>query len=170
MKYLAITIFCIIVPTCASFAQQYLGEDWVKVQYQLASKKTTDMNLYVELADLDSIKHVYHTISLVKKDIKQNKEWIIIQTAFNDAGICYYEAYADLKTKAFALQKAKSILKRYTLVYSSSTSHGLMDKYIVLMNKEIIEDLRVEIGSTEDLPNDIMITIGSKNIYKSTTR
>jgi hypothetical protein len=162
-----LTLFLIIslaLMADSTYAQKYLGKDWLKVQFELGAKKANNSKLYVELADRDTVHHVCHSINLVENDESKNREWILIQTYFNDNGICYLEIYTDLQSKEKALHKALMLLPGCKIVYSSSVNHGLMDKYVVIKNNKLLEDIDLQIGSTEDLPKDIMVILGNNKL------
>jgi len=146
-------------------AQTYIGNDWVKVQYQLAAKKGKKANMYVELKDFDPNKHVYHEINLVEIGKVKTDRFLIISTSFNDNGYCYLEMYPNLGTKINAKNKALLLMPNCKIVYTSSMDDGTIDNYAVLRNDSLKENLRVKIGSREGFTNDVTLIIADENVY-----
>lgn len=164
MKTLTLTFCAVVFLFNSTNAQKYIGKDWPTVQYELAAKKAQNDKLYVELSDRDSLNHVYHTIELVENDSLRNRVWTLISTHFNDKGICNMEFYTDLKTKSKAVQKALKLLPGCKITYSSSTDHGRLDNYVVTKGNKILNYLELQIGSTDLIPNDIMIFLTNRNL------
>lgn len=160
MKYLykglLVTILIIATSITNSQAQNYIGKNWIQVQYLLAAKKASNENLFVETLEWNSVNKVFETINLTERT--SDRLWVLINTSFNTSGRCYSEIYTDFKSKSTAKSFAENILIGFKLIYSSSTNEGLMDRYIVMKDGTFAPYI-LHVGSTKELPEDIMVTL-----------
>ncbi|HQT23982.1 MAG: hypothetical protein B7X86_14455 [Sphingobacteriales bacterium 17-39-43] len=156
MKKIIITLLIIVAIVVKSQAQNYIGKNWIQVQYLLAAKKASNENLFVETLRWDSINKAFETINLAERT--SDRLWVLISTEFDTKGVCYIETYSDFQSKLTAKSFAENLFTGFKLVYSSSINDGLMDKYIVMKDGRVSPYI-LNIGSTRELPEDIMVAI-----------
>ncbi len=159
MKKLIITLLIIVAIVVKTQAQNFIGKNWIQVQYLLAAKRASNERLFVEKLEWDAVNKVFDTINLSERT--SDHLWVLISTDFNTSGICCSEIYTDFKSKSIAKSFAENILIGFKLIYSSSTNEGLMDRYIV-MKDGTFAPYMLQVGSNSELPEDVMVTITKK--------